>query len=73
MDKNIEITNTEAMATTTTGITTSQYLPIAGGVAGGIVIGALLYRFAISPVINKIKSNKASKIVVEEKKEDTES
>lgn len=73
MDNNIEIANTEAMATNTTGIPTSQYLPIVGGVAGGIVIGALLYRFAITPLINKIKAKKADKIVVEEKKEEKES
>lgn len=70
MDNNIEIAKTEGLATGNTVFPTSQILPVAGGVAGGIVIGAVLYRFAIAPLITKIKAKKADKIVVEEKKEE---
>lgn len=55
-NNNLEITTVEPVG----GISASQYLPIAGGVAVGILSGALLYRFVIGPAIRKYKEKKAA-------------
>lgn len=56
-ENNLEITTTVEPVG---GISTSQYLPIAGGVAAGILGGALLYRFVIGPALSKYKDKKAA-------------
>lgn len=68
-NNNLEITTVEPVG----GISASQYLPIAGGVAVGILSGALLYRFVIGPAIRKYKEKKAvanAKPINEEPKEE---
>lgn len=54
-ENNLEITTTQPVG----GFPTSQIVPIAGGVAAGILGGALLYRFVIGPAIRKYKDKKA--------------
>jgi len=61
------LVNTEGLNTTpvTPVVTpkpaiTNQYMPIAAGAAGGIVAGALLYRFVIAPLVKKYKDKKAA-------------
>ena len=69
-NNNLEITTTVEPVG---GISASQYLPIAGGVAVGILSGALLYRFVIGPAIRKYKEKKAAdnaKPINEEPKEE---
>ena len=71
-ENNLEITNMETMGCTPC-FPTSQYLPIVGGAVAGLVGGALLYRFVISPLVAKAKEKKAAanaKVINDEAKEE---
>lgn len=50
----------------------STILPVAGGVAAGLIGGFLLCKFVAEPIIAKIKANKAAaKVEVEAKPEES--
>ena len=70
-----EITNvTEEMATTdvlaTNTSTFDKALPIAGGFLVGLVVGFLIDRFAVKPLIEKANTKKEAKPVEEVKTEE---
>ena len=65
MDNELEIVPNEVITNTAEAMPTnsnaSQYLPIALGVGAGLVAGVLLCKFAIDPLLSKLKERKAAK------------